>query len=108
MKEHATLTIISSRRDTFGNTYWAFRFVDHHTGCESVGTVSGGESNINRVRFGWSVPGEWDRGIVRNYVELGIRDFNRRTEDYPYAGSTPEEIAAYIRRDVNLGLANNG
>jgi hypothetical protein len=40
------LEIINSKRDVYGNCYYAFRYTDADTGKEVCGTISGGESNV--------------------------------------------------------------
>jgi hypothetical protein len=97
---HGRLEAHRSRRDINGNTYWALRYVDYATGCEVVGTISGGEGNINAIRMGFSAPGEWDRGIECITVEHGIRDFNRLTKDWPYLGCDPDELRAAIKSKI--------
>ena len=49
------LTAYSSKRDMFGNTYWAFRFQYDTKRPAICGIVSGGESNIYGVLRNWNV-----------------------------------------------------
>ena len=94
----ATLTAINSKRDQYGNCYWALKFCDHATGKVVVGKVSGGESNIYSIRRIWNpdIDG-WDRSIQFRTEELPIREFNRLTKDWKYAGSGPDELVTFIR-----------
>lgn len=98
---HSTLFCFNSRPDQAGNRYWAFRFVDHATGRDVKATFTGGESNAYAILRHWNKPNDWDRGIQFVRIEKGIRDFNALVKDWPHAGSDPEELAAFIRR--NLG-----
>lgn len=93
-----TLEIINSRADRNGNRYWACRYTDHATGRVAQGTTTGGESNINatRLHLNPKVDG-WDGSIIVRATELGIRDFNRTTRDWPHFGCLPQDIAANIR-----------
>lgn len=97
MKINGTIEAIYSKRDINGNCYWAMRYTDHNTGKVVFGMVSGGESNITGIRFGWGRPGEWDKTIDTRVTCLGIREFDRVTKYWPYAGCTPEDLRAYIR-----------
>ena len=90
------LEAINSRRDRYGNCYWALRYTDVKTGKTVCGTVSGGESNINAIRRYWS--GDyWDHSVKFETRELGIREFSRLTKDWAYAGCGPEDLAAFIK-----------
>jgi hypothetical protein len=93
MKLHATLEAIHSKRDLYGNCYWALRYTDHETGRVIVGTVSGGESNIAAVRCH---SGQWDAGIAFRVVPLAIREFKALTREWAYAGCAPSDIWEYI------------
>jgi len=96
MEFHSVLEAINSRRDIYGNCYWAFRFTDLATGEVVTGKISGGESNINAIRCNWSGD-DWDRGIRFDKTELGIREFDRLTKNWEYAGCSPEDLAAFIK-----------
>lgn len=98
---HSTLRIINSRTDLNGNRYWAFEFIDHMTGVGIVARFGGGASNIEAIRYGWSTPKEYDRGILTEYIEKPIREFNRHVKGLPYAGSDPDDIRAFIRGRLN-------
>jgi hypothetical protein len=87
-----------SKRDRSGNVYWAFTLTDADAQkIIAEGTVSGGESNIRSIMFGFSNPDEWDRSILFNSEELPIREFNRFTKGWRYAGCTAEQLQAFIR-----------
>lgn len=103
MQLTATLIAYNSKRDRAGNCYWAFSFTDHKTGkvvCCNVGLLSG-DSNIYAITRHWNVPNGWDRSINYLRMEKGIRDFDRMTKGWAYAGSNPEELAAFIRRELD-------
>lgn len=91
------LEALHSKRDINGNTYWALRFTDYATGRTVCGRISGGESNINAIRMGWTVPGEWDRSIEWVIHELPIREFQRTTKDWPYLGCDPGGLQRGIK-----------
>lgn len=103
MKLYATLKAINSRRDVYGNCYWAFVYTDHESGQQVCGKISGGESNINGIRRCMDRVDGWDSGIRSENEELGIRDFNRMTKNWDYAGCTPEELAQFIKDKFNQG-----
>ena len=97
MEIYATLEIINSRADIYGNRYWAFRYTDHDSGNSVEGTISGGESNINAIRLHMGRVDGWDAGINTRRTELKIREFNRLTKDWPHAGCNPEDLANFIK-----------
>ncbi len=84
-----------SKRDTYGNVYWAFAWTDTETRHQAHGKICGGESNLMvAIRH-------MDLGDVFTVTkQLGVRDFNRLTKDWPHAGCTPDEIAACIRSQL--------
>jgi len=95
----ATLTAINSKPDIAGNRYWALRFRDHETGKVVQATVSGGESNIYGILRYWDQEADdWDRSIQFLTQELPIREFNRMVKEFPHAGCSPEDLAAFIRQ----------
>jgi len=96
------LTIYNSKADSSGNRYWAFSFQDLITGKSVEGTISGGESNIKAVTLGWSEKDEWDRTIKIDCQELGIRQFNRMTKTWPYAGCHPDAIRIFIKKGLDM------
>jgi hypothetical protein len=92
------MEIINSKRDTYGNCYYAFRYTDANSGQEVVGTISGGESNVYAAKRYLAEDANEIRAI---YSELPIRQFNRLTKDWKHAGCPPEEIARFIKRSLN-------
>lgn len=101
MKLHSTLEIINSKRDKYGNTQYAFRFTDHETGKTAQGKISGGESNIYGMRMGWTIDGEWDRGIQVVYSELGERKYNALTKDWEYAGCVSDDLRDWTKEKLS-------
>ena len=99
---------INSKMNRAGRVYWALRFTDYATGKSVVGTVCGGESNIGGIRLYWTTPGSWDRSLILTVQELPIREFDRLTKEWPYAGSEPEKLAAFIRRGLEVDGARGG
>ena len=99
-KYKGLLKAINSKGDIYGNRYWAFIFVDFKTGKQVAAKISGGESNIYAVLRYWNVPDDWDRSILFEQEELSIQVFDKTTKDYVYAGCSPQEIAAYIKKEL--------
>lgn len=97
MNINYTLEIINSRADQAGNRYWAFRFHDQESGKTVEGKISGGESNIEGIRFHWGLKNDWDRSIQVNRTEMKIREFDRLTKNWEYAGCLPEDMVKFIR-----------
>lgn len=96
-----TLEAIYSERDTFGNCYWAIRYTDHATGKVAQGTVSGGESNIYGIlRHSDDQRDDWDRSILFRCDSMKKREFRRLTGDWAYAGCTPEDLWAFIQKQL--------
>ena len=96
----AILDCLNSRADMYGNCYWAFRYTDSATGKQVVGTVSGGESNISAVIREMGL--DWE-SIYYTRHELPIREFNRTTKDWPYAGCSPkDDLVPFIRKGLEL------
>lgn len=93
----ATLTAYNSRRDIYGNCYWAFSYCDNQSGREICGTVSGGRSNVSGILYYLNGGSFEPRNVSFSNQELPIREFNRMTKDWPYAGCLPEELAKFIR-----------
>ena len=96
----ATVHIINSRRDQYGNTYWAATYTDTETGKSYSFTVNGGESNLTyslRASTGLNLP---HGSYVVTSSELPIREFNRTTKGWPCAGCREEEIATNIRKAI--------
>jgi len=93
----ARIEAINSRADRAGNRYWAFRYTDYQTGKRVEATISGGESNINAIRQAMGRVDGWDASIEFDVTELPIREWNRLTKDWPYAGCVPAELAAFIK-----------
>lgn len=79
---------------------WAMRFVDHVTGKSVAATVCGGESNIYGILRHWNTPGDWDRSIQFVRVSWTPRQWKYNVAGWPHAGSQPEELAEYIRRNL--------
>lgn len=99
MEINSVLTCFNSKRDKFGNCYYAFRFHDCQTGSTVEGKVGNcGESNVYAVRRIWNPEiDDWDRTMEFRTEELPIRKFDKMIKDWEYAGTQPEEIAQFIR-----------
>lgn len=93
----AILESLYSKRDIYGNCYWAFRFTDVPTGKQVTGTVSGGESNISAIVREMGLT--WEQ-VHYSMQEIPIRQFNALTKAWAYAGCRPEELVGYIHRTL--------
>lgn len=85
-----------SKRDFYGNCYWGFTYTNTANGKSVSGKISGGESNI-RAAIPELNGGGWDNNYIFNTQENKIRDFNRMTKEWPYAGCAPAEIAKFCK-----------
>lgn len=101
MRIKAILKAINSKMDRNGNTYWAFSFTDCKTGKTVNATICGGESNIYAIIRHWNVKlNDWDRSIHFEREELPIREFNRLTKNWQYAGCNSQELAQFIKKSL--------
>jgi len=92
------LFIYNSRADKFGNSYWAFSFVELATDKLVEGDcASGSDGNIRNITFGFSEPNEWDRSVLVTTEELPIRVFNKYIKGWEYAGDTTDKIRKFIK-----------
>ncbi len=97
----ATITPHYSRRDIYGNCYWAFTYTDHEKDRSVSATISGGDSNIRCIPYHLNGGNYEPRNVQVNLPEeLPIRQFNRMTKEWPHAGCNPEELAAWIKRNL--------
>lgn len=90
-------SIFHSRRDLYGNVYWAFRVRDTATGTTCEGHISGGESNITAC---WQYLGLKSEDVHYTVTELPIRKFNKECKVLPYAGCPPRAIARFIKEGL--------
>ncbi len=91
-----TLTSINSKRDIYGNTSWAFVYINEDT-KEVRGTICGSDSNIRSIvtAAGW----DWSTVYYTNR-EMKIREFNKFTKGWDYAGCTPKELFDFINKKL--------
>ncbi len=95
-KIKALLEVIYSKRDMYGNCYWAGQLTETSTGKVVSFTISGGEGNITgaaSVLYGFG-----SQAWTTMETMLPIREFNRLTKKWPYFGCPPEEIAGNIKK----------
>jgi hypothetical protein len=97
------LTIINSKRDFAGNTYYAFRYLDCESGKVVCGKISGGYSNIDVARCyinndKFTMQSESKINIETQ--ELKIRDYNKEVKGWSYAGCTPHQISDFIKKEL--------
>jgi len=98
-KIKAALTIYNSRCDFYGNCYYAFSYCDTLTGKY----VHGHTASANNVRYilGHMSPLGIDNGEYHiSTQEMPIREFNRFTKEFPYAGCSPDDIAKFIQTEL--------
>jgi hypothetical protein len=93
----AVLQSIYSKRDRNGNCYWSFRFTDTATGKSVEGTISGGESNVRSMLGPLGLSGE---EVHSSTIELPIREWNRLTKEFRYAGCSAEQLASFVRLEL--------
>lgn len=91
------LKIINSKTDLNGNRYWSFQYTDFATEKNVEAANCGGESNINHILFNWNGDNDYCRTIMVARLELSIREYNRMTKGWPYAGATPDELRTFIK-----------
>lgn len=92
----ATAIIHNSKRDIYGNCYWAFTYTDHATGKVVQGTGAC-ESNI-KSGLRQLHP---DNGILIHDDEMKIREFNRFTKGFKYAGCVGSDVARWINLQLS-------
>jgi hypothetical protein len=93
------MQIINSRRDIYGNCYFAGVYTDGRTDQSVSAAISGGESNARATA---RLLGErWGGRIMIIDKEVPIREFDRWTKTIPHAGCTPEEIARNLVQLLN-------
>lgn len=91
-----TLECVNSRADVYGNRYYGFIYTDHESGKQVRAMISGGESNVNSIAYHMSGE-QWVDDHIYTRYELPIREFNRLTKGWEYAGCRGDELAAYIK-----------
>lgn len=93
----ASLEIINSKRDLYGNCYYAFCFQDNASGKFVYGSTSGGESNIrNSLRY---IKLESNEVFIVQR-EMKIRQFDNFIKNFEYAGCKSEDIASFILQNL--------
>ena len=96
-----TLIGFYSRPDTAGNTYWAFRFIDHVTGKRVEGKIGNGvESNLSVSAYKINPKQYEDHAISYITIPMGVREFERYIKDFPHVSSGPEDIAKYVLQGI--------
>lgn len=100
--DELNVEILWSRRDRAGNNYFAFTATHPDTGKNVSAKISGGESNIYQAQF--YVRGRWPvTGEPRWYVtdrSLGVREFERLTKCWPYAGCKGEDLLVFMKEHL--------
>jgi hypothetical protein len=94
----AILQCFNSKPDSYGNRYWAFRWIDTPSAKRVEAQISGGESDITAIVRSMGL--RWE-SCLYSRQEMGIRDFRRIVKDWPHAGCAPDELAEFIRRTLN-------
>ena len=91
----AQITIYNSKADKYGNRYWAFTY--HDLASEkSVNAKNSGDNAGHIYReMGFEVS-----EVTQQNQELKIREFDRMVKNWPYAGCTPKDLAAWIRKEL--------
>lgn len=100
MKINAILDIISSKADRAGNRYFAFRYTRCKDGKQVHGRACGGDSNIRGILF-YLNGGSWEpHDVYTTCHEFGYREFKDLTASWTYAGSQPEELATWVKKEL--------
>lgn len=84
------LTLISSKRDVYGNCYHAVQLSDHGK-VLAQGTAYAPNANTYEVRESL----KWETATK----ELSIREFSRLTKEWPYFGSSWNDIKANLLKE---------
>lgn len=95
----AILEIYNSKRDVNGNCYFAFCWHDDVTADYVYATSTGGASNLDLIPRYMGLE-HHEVYVVRK--ELGIREFDKFVKEFPHAGSQPEEMASFIKKEISL------
>lgn len=85
-----TLIIYNSRRDRYGNVYYAVALEYHEQHIR--GTIAADNISTRACR---------QRQLRIERYELPIRKFNALTKSWPHFGCTWEEIIANLVRSIN-------
>lgn len=95
MRINAFLTIYNSRRDVYGNVYYAVELTDEG---RTLGHGLISADNIStidcRERLLWHIQRQ----------ELPIRQYNRMVKDWPYIGCTWNDIEANLQQQAMQGV----
>jgi len=91
MKIHYHIHILNSRRDIYGNCYWALQVTDNETGETCQGTVDCEGNHRIYERSGT---------YRETQEELPKRAFNRLTKSWPYFGCNGEDIWKRIKEEL--------
>lgn len=100
MNFRASLICWNSRRDSAGNCYYAFTWTDLDTKKVVNATFAGNESNLGAMLYDMNGGSHEPHDVIRNQTQLPIRQFNRMTKDWPYAGCPHYELAEFINRQL--------
>jgi len=91
---------IYSKRDKFGNCYWAFRALNLENGNMTEATISGTEGNIKCSTLYFTKEETYEAAnkviIMQEAKEMPIRAFDKFVKPLEYAGDTPQKIASFI------------
>lgn len=86
------LTIYNSKRDIYGNTYYACQLT--HLGAQlSQGILDANNVDTRQLR---------ELGVEYTTCELPIREFNRKTLGWQYLGCRWEMIAERLRLERHV------
>ncbi len=97
----ADLQCLNSRPDFAGNRYWGFCWTDRRTGKAVAATISGNDSNIRGIITAMGL--DSDRVFYSRCEDMPIRVYNLWVKDLPYAGCRPEDIANFIKTQLQNG-----
>lgn len=94
----ATVEVVSSKPDMYGNSYTYFVYNDNATG-KSVSGYCSAANNVSTIAH--HIAGGTEQGAL-NFInkELPIRVFNREVKGIVYAGCTGEQLVAFIEAEL--------
>lgn len=92
----STVVIYSSRRDTNGNVYRAFSFIDHVTGKQVTGLID----TLSAAASAPMVLGHEPEQIIVHEQVMTKREFKRTVDGFKYAGCSSKEVGNFIKENL--------
>ena len=93
----AILAIFTATPDKSNTPLFAFTWTDTRTNKQVSAKIVGGEANIRGIVSLMNL--DWSE-VYEYRDEMRIRDYKSMTKKMPNAGCTPDEIAAYVTKEL--------